>query len=708
MRNFNKKYILAFVCLLNYVIALPVPSLKTFRTITQPDGTTLTVQLVGDENFHYYITADGYPLVTDSTGLFTYATQTSAGNLISTGIKASEITLRTNDQITLLTTLSKTIIRQKSTRQRSRSQVSDNVAKKVYPTNGSPKSLVILVNFSDKSFVTNSPQLSFTSLLNQDGYSTNGGTGSAKDYFRDNSMGKFVPEFDVYGPYTLPNSMSYYGSNDNSGNDKNPQQMVIDACSLANKDVDFSVYDTDKDGILDNVFIYYAGYNEAEGGPATTVWPHRWSLNNYNTKFDGISVFDYACTSELKGTAGSNMCGIGTFCHEFGHVLGLNDLYVTDATIADHFTLSSWDIMDYGPYLNSGRTPPYYSAYERFYLGWLTPTEITNTGSYSLDTLSTKNKAYLLSLYGNHNLDGQNPNPLEFFLLENRQKKGWDTYLPGHGMLITRIYFNKITWDNNTINNDINAMGIDLMEADGIASDATMSADPFPGTANITKYTPRLRAGTKVNKPISQIKETNGIIGFTVSAISEPTLYTDYTNFSFTSQLNSTSKNTTIKLSGINLQANASISFKSASQNKSTHYQITTDTIKGPWQSTLSIAPNSDQEVSQNIYIRFAPTIMPYPDLITDSLIITSYGAETNYISLTGAVESGKIITYSNNGILRITAPYINQPVYIFNSVGQLVKSVTPTEKTFSVHGLSKFQIYIIKQNKAVTKAILY
>lgn len=293
MRKLKHVYLLLFICLFNHT-AFGVPALKSLRTVTQPDGTTLTIQLIGDENFHYYITSDGYPLVSDSTGLFLYATQDATGQFMNTGIRACDSEQRTDEEKHFLSSLTKSIVRQKSTRQRTRSLAIEKAPQKAYPTTGTPKSLVILVNFSDKSFVTNTPQLAFTSLLNQDGYSTNGGTGSAKDYFRDNSMGKFVPEFDVYGPYTLPNTMSYYGSNDNNNNDKNPQQMVIDACSLANKDVDFSIYDTDKDGILDNVFIYYAGYNEAENAPATTIWPHRWSLNNYNTKFDGVSVYDYA------------------------------------------------------------------------------------------------------------------------------------------------------------------------------------------------------------------------------------------------------------------------------------------------------------------------------------------------------------------------------------------------------------------------------
>jgi len=333
--------------------------------------------------------------------------------------------------------------------------------------------LVILVNFSDKDFITANPQTAFTDLLNQEGYSANGGTGSARDYFHDASNGLFNPQFDVAGPYTLPHNFAFYGENDTDDQDKNPRQMVIDACVLADASgVDFAQYDTDNDGYVDNIFIYYAGYNEAENAPANTIWPHRWSLSNYNTKFDGKIIFDYACTSELRGKSGSNMCGIGTFCHEFGHVLGLVDYYATNNST--HHTLSYWNIMDAGAYLNLGRTPPTYSAYDRFYLNWLIPIELKTKQEVTLDALTESNKSYIITQNGNHNLNGSNPDPTEFFTLENRQPKGWDTYLPGHGLIITRINYNASTWSSNTPNNDPLAMGVYIIEADEIPSDNSL------------------------------------------------------------------------------------------------------------------------------------------------------------------------------------------------------------------------------------------
>ena len=498
-------------------------------SITQPDGTVLTVRIHGDETFHYKTTLDGYPLITDKNDILTYALADSNGNLISTSVKATNIESRSTNEIRFINRLNPDQvilqIKKQSKALRSRKVLTGLLQQNSYPLTGRPRSLVILVNFKDVSFVTPDPKTAFSNLLNQDKYAANGGTGSANNYFQDSSNGAFNPEFDVVGPYTLPKSMAFYGGNDASGNDKSPQQMVIDGCRLAAADgVDFSVYDTDKDGIVDNVFIYYAGYNEAEGGPKNSIWPHRWGLPDNSTIFNGVYVSDYACTSELRSNSGTNMCGIGTFCHEFSHVLGLTDYYDTSGT-TDHHTLSEWNIMDYGPYLNAGRTPPSYSAFDRFYLNWLKPVLISDAENYSLQNLTTSNSAYLISQSGTHNLIGANPSPTEFYLLENRQQSGWDTYLPGHGMLISHIQYNPVTWANNTVNNDANAMGFDIVEADGIALtessqiDNTLAGDPFPGTSNVTSenlgYT--VHSGNSYTfQPITGINETGGNITFSL------------------------------------------------------------------------------------------------------------------------------------------------------------------------------------------------
>lgn len=334
----------------------------------------------------------------------------------------------------------------------------------------------------------------------------------------------------MVGPYTLPQPYLFYGKNDANGDDENPIQMVVDACKAANLDgVNFADYDTDSDGIVDNVFIYYAGHNEAEWASENTIWPHRWGIyptsmygssGNYegsvsSVTFNGKRVEDYACTSELKGNSGTDMAGIGTFTHEFGHVLGLADMYPTNGL--EHLTLSDWNIMDAGAYLNDGRTPPAYNAFERFQLGYLTPQLLTGEViGQTLQPLTSSNQAFLVSPTDYHNLDGANPSPTEFFLLENRQNTGWDAYLPGHGMLIYRINYSQADWDYNEPNNNPAKMGVQLMVADGIANESTLAGDPFPGNSNITSFDFVQRSGTSLNKGVRGITESGGVITFSI------------------------------------------------------------------------------------------------------------------------------------------------------------------------------------------------
>jgi M6 family metalloprotease-like protein len=630
MRTLSIWFILFITFLFSSISLNAVPASPYPIKITQPDGSEITIRLHGDEFFKYKTTLDGYPLIADSEGILTYAQQDTNGNLASTKIKANEVEKRTTAELQFIKTLTPNIdftkrnLLKRAQRAAATAVSSSPTPKKVYPLSGTPKSLVILVNFQDKSFVTGTPLAAYTNLLNQSGYSTNGGTGSAKDYFHDSSMGVFNPQFDVVGPYMLPNNMAFYGNNDSSGNDTNPRQMVIDACKAASANVDFSQYDTDNDGLVDNVFIYYAGYNEAEGAPANTIWPHRWVLSDYSTKFNGKIVYDYACTSELKGTTGSNMCGIGTFCHEFGHVLGLPDYYATDN--GTQHTLSSWNIMDYGPYLNGGRTPPAYSAWDRFFLNWLTPTELKKAQNVTLDTLATSNKAYIITQNGNSNLNGSNPSPVEFFTLENRQKKGWDTYLPGHGLLVTHIYYNFSTWTDNTVNNNAAAMGVDIVEADGTATDSSLAGDPFPGTAKITSYSPKLRSGADLFKPLTYITETSGIIKFRfIGGDNLPTINTTGTLKAFKTIQGTPSYSQTISVDGIYMQSDIKLSFKT-----NTHFEMKKESDpETAWAKTIALSPTGSTVQSTNIQIRYNPAEPSFSATHSDEITLTAANADT-------------------------------------------------------------------------------
>ena len=372
--------------------------------------------------------------------------------------------------------------------------------------NIAPRGLLIMVNFTDKAFET--PHDTIHEMLNGDNFtrhyefsSTYGSktysetvdaAGSARKYFQDQSYGQYNPVFDVVGPYTLSNDVAYYGKNTGSGGDANVGAMIKEACELADKGgADFTLYDNDNDGKVDFVYILYAGYGEADGGPTETVWPHNYCLSYYGKKYactvDGKKIDNYACSNEINYSS-QTYNGIGTFCHEFSHVLGLPDLYETNDVSKGLHTLLDWDILDYGPYNNDGNTPPNYSAYERFFMGWLTPRVLKDPQAVWLDPIHIGNGDAILLCEGDkHNLIGYDPNPTTFYLLEARKKEGWDKYLPGRGMLITKIKYSAQDWINNTVNNNANKMGVDILEAKAnntTGQNATSKAtDAFPAGA---------------------------------------------------------------------------------------------------------------------------------------------------------------------------------------------------------------------------------
>ena len=249
-------------------------------------------------------------------------------------------------------------------------------------------------------------------MLNKQGFSEYGGTGCAKEYFELNSNGQFRPQFDVYGPVTLPNNREYYGGNDERGDDKHASEMVSHAVQILDPDVDFTRYDMSSDGEVDNVYVIYAGQGEATYGGPDTVWPHSYDLlkDMVFVRVDGLYVNHYACCNEwLKDEPD----GVGTFIHEFSHVLGLPDLYATIGARLSA-TPGNWSVLDYGPYNNGGHTPPNYSAYERYAMGWVEPEILSAPKNLNLLNLSESNQVAIIPVEGNEN---------EFFLIENRSRE---------------------------------------------------------------------------------------------------------------------------------------------------------------------------------------------------------------------------------------------------------------------------------------------
>ena len=458
------------------ISASAIPAYKGLIARTLPDGTTIRIRLHGDENFHFTTLADG-TIVKDVDGYFYYATVDDNG-IEATKYKVGQpLPSKAKKSIASDDNTAKKLQSIYNSRKAKRNMPRRNADKGDTPL-GSQHGLVILVNFSDVEFEYGKEM--FENVLNEPGYNEEYATGSAYDFFRDSSYGLYSPVFDVLGPYTLSQDMAYYGGNDTWGDDRNPTAMIVEACQLASADGhDMSQYDYDGDGNIDRVYVFYAGAGEANGGSEDTIWPHQWTvMEGYNydgdTEVDGVHVADYACSNEIsesyRRTIDSAFDGVGTFIHEFGHVLGLPDLYDTNYS-GRFFTPGSYDVMDSGSYTNYSRTPPAYSGYERMCLGWIKPQQIYPSYEGTEMELApiTEKNVYLLTSDGTeHNLDGNAPSPKEFYLLEYRDGEGWDKYIGqtydgmsgDKGMLITRINYNEFKWENNTVNNYKDDMGV--------------------------------------------------------------------------------------------------------------------------------------------------------------------------------------------------------------------------------------------------------
>jgi len=501
-----------------------IPAKKGIRTFTQADGTTVEVELVGDEFAHMYVTPDGYPLVEKAGSLY-YAGISADGTVEACDLKATSLRSRSAAANDFLRSVDKNLVSKALQAKAAawlhkRSAASTGMMRAPqgpglspdsnFPVTGSPHVLVILAEFSNVPMTLDNANDYFTRMMTERGFSDYNGTGSAIDYFDENSSGQFTPIIDVYGPVKLPNTRAYYGGNDSNGSDKNPAHMIVDACEALDDEVDFTKYDNDGDGVVDNVFVFYAGRGEADGGPSESVWPHSWyaSYGGINKSFDGVKIDRYACSNEYGDKQPD---GVGTFIHEFSHVMGLPDLYATSYSNA--FTPGEWSALDYGPYNNNGRTPPLYSAFERYALGWLEPVVIDGPMSAVLRPIGDNVCGIIKT--GNDN---------EYFLVENRQQTSWDKYIPGHGMLVWHIDYNKYAWNSNTVNNSVSHQYVDIEEADGTKNSFTRAGDAFPGTSHVTSFTddttPSMKtwAGKGLGLPITNISEDNkGVIFFDVA-----------------------------------------------------------------------------------------------------------------------------------------------------------------------------------------------
>lgn len=428
------------------------------------------------------------------------------------------------------------------------------------PHKGEPHILTILVNYADSAISVNNPKVAFDQFFNAEGNLKDLGNGnfmnhgSVRKYFSDMSNGKFRPHFDVYGPVTLLDSMKVYGGTANNGSDEKPYKLIADALKLLSDSIsNDSIFDSNNDGYIDCIYVIYAGPGQNYGGGVNTVWAKTGQVSG---NFKNLKLGWYSMAGELSPTKVGNwkqtgqsgnqnnlITGIGVTCHELSHAMGLPDIYPT-VSIAhvDNQEMEYWDLMDGGEYTRKGYCPTAYTAWEKNLMDWdVNIKKLSTSENITMDKTTEENgKVYKLVNAAKNE---------EYFLMENIQKTQWNSYLPGHGLLVYHV--NEV--DNSSIytfthlNNTKGRPGMAVVPADGACLSSYIDAnksnyvkshagDPFPGTSNVTALNDTLGLpnfcwyyGTndttatvnadgkrylKVNAALKDITEQNGTVSF--------------------------------------------------------------------------------------------------------------------------------------------------------------------------------------------------
>ncbi|MCD8282376.1 MAG: M6 family metalloprotease domain-containing protein [Prevotella sp.] len=522
-----KKITLLFVMLfVAYGATYAVPARRGItREGVLADGGRVVLTLCGDEYSHYWTDEDGnsYTLGDDNTAV-----------LLSAG-EAEEIRAKG------------ALRKAERNAKRQKRLVAARAGKAKYT--GVKYGLVILVNFLNKEMASATAQTDFDKMFNEVGYSENNHIGSVADYFSDQSYGQFDIVFDVIGPVTVSQNYAYYGQDyGGEGNDKYPCTMVAEACRLADDEVDFSRYDWDGDGEVEQVFIVYAGYGQNNNASSNTIWPHEWELSSGKLygdgdgalTLDGVTVDTYAVACELAGNSGSTPAGIGVACHEFSHCLGYPDFY--DTSYSGGWGMQGWDVLDSGSYNGpgsyNGEVPAGYTAYERWEAGWLEPAVLKEGMKVSaMEPLNDTPEAYIL--YNDNDAN-------EYYLLENRQSDRWFRYVEyftaPSGLLVTHVDYDAEAWANNTPNDNSSHQRMTVIQAnnekgtyrsgyyyltqsqyaghvypyndnDSLSALSTPAASLYNANTDGTKY---------MNKGIYGITlNTDGTISFSCAAVSQ-------------------------------------------------------------------------------------------------------------------------------------------------------------------------------------------
>ena len=485
-----KLLLLTFLTFVLITFAIPtMPGI--WRTAKLADGTEIRLEQVGDENLHYWRDARGLCYNVDDDGVATPIVNIEA-------VRAQTATQ----------------IAQNNARRAAAATRTVGISRRHV---GKRKGLIVLVNFSDVRFQPAHTKSLLSRMANEVGFTyKDGHRGSLHDYFKDQSNGLFDLTFDVVGPVQLRHDMAYYGKDTlnlrGSRTDVRAGQMVAEACMAIKDSVNFRDYDWDGDNVVDQVLVIYAGYGQASGGGSNTIWPHEWALQHSDygraLRIDGNMLINtYACSNELNYNT-TQLGGFGTACHEFTHCLGLPDMY--DTSGKESLGMGFYDLMSAGNYNGEGYVPAGYTSYEKMFVGWLTPQELTR------DTTITGMKP--LSEHGEAFIIRNDANPDEYYLLENRQRNGWDTHLPGEGLVVLHVDFDQMTWMTNRVNATPTHQRCTLVPADNRQRKIWNAQDsiPYPQAGNdsltatslpaANVFTSDLDSCYKLNKSVLGIK----------------------------------------------------------------------------------------------------------------------------------------------------------------------------------------------------------
>lgn len=448
-------------------------------TVIQTNGKPITIVGKGNMTNSWTETTDGYTII-PVNGNYQYA-QKINGELQPTGVFANDISTRSMVEMNYVASLQRSIKPDFDPLKSSiLNQVNAQLSNKTYPTSGNLKILAILIDYPDlqSQFVKSS----FDSLLMANNYRN--GDGSFKTFYHTASNGNVTIDVDVMGWYRAANNYRYYGRDSGYARAADLAREAVNAADAAG--ANFANYDNDNDGDVDGILVVHAGPGAEQGSRTQYIWSHRWVMAGGNlgaVTLDGKFINDYMMNPETRiSGASQNLVGIGVFCHEFGHNLGLPDLYDTDPSNGDSEGIGNWCLMAGGGWLGGEHRPVNFSAWCKVENGWDTP-KTRMIGTSMSDSLSAASTTHNEIIQINTSVAS------EYFLIENRQKTGLDRELPGTGLAIWHINTTKTNAFGNSVNADENLKGVDLEEADGnndLDNEVNRGdgGDLFPGNSN--------------------------------------------------------------------------------------------------------------------------------------------------------------------------------------------------------------------------------